>query len=97
MSAYLIVHGTARDADKLKQYADQAIPMIEAAGGEKVVRAVVTEILVGRHDHDLCAVFRFPDGDTLRSWYHSAAYQALVPLREAAADMVFIVIEEPSA
>ncbi len=96
MSAYLIAHASAKDTDKLDQYVSQAIPMIEAAGGETVARAVVTEVLVGRHDHDRCAVFRFPDGDTLRSWYHSDAYQALVPLRDAAADMVFIVIEEPA-
>jgi len=97
MSAYLVVHLTAKDMGKLKDYAGQAYALIQAAGGERVVRAKVTEVLVGDHDHKVCAIFRFADGDTLRTWYHSDAYQALIPLRDEAADITFIVLEEPPA
>jgi uncharacterized protein (DUF1330 family) len=94
MSAYLVAHAAVKDMDKLEEYAGQAVPMIEAAGGERLFRGRVTENLVGSHDANLCAAFRFPDRDTLQRWYDSDAYQALIPLRDAAADMTFIVVED---
>ena len=94
MSAYLVVHAAIKDMDKLKEYTGQAVPLIEAAGGERLFRGQVAEVLVGRHDANFCVAFRFPDNDALRGWYNSDAYQALVPLRETAADMTFIMLEE---
>ncbi len=38
MSAYLVVHAAIKDMDKLKEYAGQAVPLIEAAGGERLFR-----------------------------------------------------------
>ena len=95
MAAYLIVHGTVKDADKLAEYGGQAGPLLGAAGGELVTRAKVTDVLAGSHAHDLCLIFRFPDGDALRGWYNSDAYQALIPLRNDGADLTLIVAEEP--
>ena len=95
MSADLVVHAAIKDMDKLKEYAGQAVPLIEAAGGERLFRGQVAEVPVGRHDPNFCVAFRFPDIDALRDWYNSDDYQALVPLRDTAADMTFIVLEEP--
>jgi uncharacterized protein (DUF1330 family) len=38
------------------------------------------------------AVIRFPDAKALRDWYSSDAYQALVSIRDAAADVTFLVV-----
>lgn len=95
MSAYLIVHATIKDMDKLQDYAGQATALVEAHGGRVVTRAQVTEVLTGSHDGEVCVITEFPDGDTLRNWYRSDDYQALVPLRREAAEMTFIVAEEP--
>ena len=38
-------------------------------------------------------VIRFPDPASLRGWFESPAYQALIPLREAAADVTLIGYE----
>jgi len=35
-------------------------------------------------------VIRFPDPASLRRWFESPAYQALIPLREQAADVTLI-------
>jgi uncharacterized protein (DUF1330 family) len=94
MSAYLVAHAAVKDMDKLKEYAGQAVPMIEAIGGERLFRGPVAQVLVGNNDANLCAAFRFPDRDTLQRWYDSDAYQALIPLRDAAADMTFLVVED---
>jgi uncharacterized protein (DUF1330 family) len=38
-------------------------------------------------------VIRFPDRSALRGWFDSPAYQALIPLREQAADVVLLGYE----
>jgi uncharacterized protein (DUF1330 family) len=35
-------------------------------------------------------VIRFPGTDSVNQWFSSAAYQALIPLREQAADVVLV-------
>lgn len=94
MSSYLIVHATVKDPDKLKQYGAAASEIVRAHGGEFVTRAQVTDVLVGSHDHKVCVLIKFPDGAALKAWYNSPDYQALVPLRDKAADMVFIAADE---
>ncbi len=96
MSSYLIVHATIKDPDKLKQYGAAASEIVRAHGGEIVTRANVTDVLIGTHDHQICVILKFPDGAALKAWYNSPDYQALVPLRDEAANMVFIAAEELS-
>jgi uncharacterized protein (DUF1330 family) len=96
MSAYLIAHVTVKDTDKMQDYAGQATASIEASGGRVVTRSQVTEVLAGSHADKACVIIEFPDGDSLRNWYRSDTYQALVPLRREAAEMTLIVAEEPS-
>ncbi len=94
MSAYLIVHATVKDPDKLQEYAAGAGPTLEAHGGEFITRAQVTDVLTGSHDHQMSVIIRFPDSGALRAWYASDAYQALVPTRLEAMDATFIAVEE---
>ena len=35
-------------------------------------------------------VIRFPSIDAIDRWYHSDAYQALIPLRDEAADVTIV-------
>jgi uncharacterized protein (DUF1330 family) len=51
-------------------------------------------VLSGEHQHDDAVVIRFPDPGAVAGWYGSAAYQALIPLREQAAEMVLITYEQ---
>jgi len=95
MSAYLIVHANIKDPDKLKEYGSQATPTLAPYGGRLLTRAQVTDVLTGSHDREVCVILEFPDSDSVRNWYRSDAYQALVPLRSEAAEMTFIVAEEP--
>jgi uncharacterized protein (DUF1330 family) len=44
--------------------------------------------LAGRAHGERVVVARFADMAALRRWHESAEYQSLVPLREAAADVV---------
>jgi uncharacterized protein (DUF1330 family) len=41
-------------------------------------------------------VIRFPDRAAVEGWFASDAYQALIPLRERAADLVLVSYEASS-
>ncbi|MFP6759761.1 MAG: DUF1330 domain-containing protein [Alphaproteobacteria bacterium] len=45
MTAYVIVHFTVKDQEKLAQYGAGAGPTLAAFGGEFVTRGTVTEVL----------------------------------------------------
>ena len=67
--------------------------MINEHGGETVMMGSVAKLLAGQADHDYEVVIRFPDTATLEAFYESADYQALIPLRDKGADVVFKLIE----
>lgn len=90
MSAYVIVHATPKDADKMQAYGAAAGPTLAAFGGKLVARGPA-ESLAGEHAHKLMVVLEFPDKDAARRWYASPAYQAAIPVRLQAMDSVFIL------
>ena len=52
------------------------------------------EVLTGKHGYSDTVVIRFPSASAIGDWYRSPAYQALISLREQAAEMVLIGYEE---
>jgi uncharacterized protein (DUF1330 family) len=61
---------------------------------ELVFRGRKASVLAGEHAHQLAVVIRFADHATLTRWFRSEAYQALVPIRDRAADVVIVGYEE---
>jgi uncharacterized protein (DUF1330 family) len=94
MAAYLIGHITVKDAERWKVYVAGVARSLEPYGGQVVFRGRCASVLAGEHGHALGVVLRFADHDTLLGWYRSAAYQALIPTRDAAADVVILGYEE---
>ena len=94
MSAFLSVTIRVKDQEKLKNYISQVPATIAAHGGEKVSRGKVVKTFAGETKHQLAAVFRFPDVEAIDRWHDSPEYQALVSLREEAADMHIVVLAE---
>ncbi len=97
MSAFMIVHVTVKDQAKFQEYVAAAPATIAAFGGKFLMRGKVASVLEGEHGHQLAGVFTFPDQAAVTNWYNSPAYQALIPNRLEAADMVFIGLDEPPA
>lgn len=96
MAAYLIAHVKVKDPAKMQEYAAQAPATFGPFGGAPVARGKVVEVLAGTHAGQAALVAKFPDAKAVHDWYHSAAYQALVPLRDEAMEPTFVVIEEPT-
>ena len=92
-AAYLIGHITVRDVEKWAEYRGRVPDTLKPWGGELVFRGRRVAVLSGEHPHADTVVIRFPNPAALAAWHESPAYQALIPLREQAADMVLIAYE----
>ncbi|OOG23198.1 hypothetical protein B1C78_12015 [Thioalkalivibrio denitrificans] len=90
MSAYLIGHMTVRDTALWDEYRARVPDTLGPFGGEVLFRGRRRAVLAGEHDHPDAVVIRFPDAAALDAWFASEAYQALIPVRERAADMVLV-------
>ena len=93
-TAYVIGHLTVKDADKWAEYRSKVPATLAPWGAELVLRAQHAEVLAGEHAHADVVVIRFPNLKAVAGWHGSPAYQALIPLRQLAADVVLISCEE---
>lgn len=90
MPAYIIGHITIKDPDKWADYCSRVPATFATWGGELVFRGKTIAVLNGEHGHTDTVVARFPDRAALAGWHDSPAYQALIPLRDAGADVTLI-------
>jgi uncharacterized protein (DUF1330 family) len=93
MTAYVIGHITVKDAQKWQRYREGVPATLAAWGGEVLLRGRRVAVLAGGHAHTDTVVIRFADANAVSRWYQSPEYQALVPLREEAAEMVLVCYE----
>ena len=94
MSACVIGHITVKDEQKWAQYRAQVPATLAPWGAELLFRGQRAGILAGQHEHVDTVVIRFPDADTVDAWYNSPEYQALIPLRQQAADLDLVVFSD---
>ena len=94
MAVYLTTTITLKDIEKFQEYAAGVRPTLAAHGGEPVMIGRLAGTLHGEAAHHMEVVFRFPDKSTLQGWYDSPEYQALIPLRDAGAEVVFKIVED---
>ncbi len=88
--AFVIGNITIRDAALWTAYRDQVPATLVPWQGEIVVRGERFAALCGSLPYEHTVVIRFPDTAAVEGWYGSAAYQALLPLREQAADVCLV-------
>lgn len=93
MTAHVVVYAKIKDPEKLAAYSKAAGATVAEHGGTFIMRAPVLETLTGVGDFDRFVLIEFPDPGSARDWYNSAAYQALIPNRDEAADMLFTLAE----
>ena len=94
MAAYLVGHVTVKDPELWKVYVAGVRDTLAPFGAGVVFRGRRASVLSGRHEHGSVVVIRFPDHDALEGWFRSPAYQALVPTRDRAADVVLVSYDE---
>ncbi|MDD5296107.1 MAG: DUF1330 domain-containing protein [Rhodocyclaceae bacterium] len=92
-SAYVIGHIKIKDAAKWDEYRSRVPATLAPWGAELVLRGKLASVLAGDHPYSDTVVIRFPDLRAVNGWYASPAYQALIPLRAEAADLVLLGYE----
>jgi uncharacterized protein (DUF1330 family) len=88
---YVIFKETIHDPEAMKAYSETAA---KAIGGGPKVLAVDGEpqVLEGEWPATQTVVLEFESVEAAKDWYESDAYQAAVPLRQAAADTDVVII-----
>ena len=86
--AFVVGQMTEKHPEKWAQYRSQVLATLVPFGGELVFRGEQVQSFSGVNPHPDIVVIRFPSLGDAQGWHASAAYQALIPLRQEAADVV---------
>ena len=82
---YLIAQIEIHDAKAYQAYAEKVRATLAGYEAEFLVRGGRIEPLEGEDPPQRTVVLEFPNLARARDWYESEGYQALIPLRQAAA------------
>ena len=82
MAAYIIADVEITDAEGYRGYSSQVPETLAPFDGEFIVRGGRADTLEGAWQPKRVVVIRFPDREHAEGWYHSAAYQAILPIRQ---------------
>lgn len=88
MASFVIVDANIIDPEKLAQYSAQAKTTLEPFGGRFIAKGEA-ETLHGESTYSKKSIIEFPDRESAKNWYNSAAYQALSSLREQGIESTF--------
>ncbi len=94
MAAYLVGHISVIDPELWKVYVAGVQKSLIPYDATVVFRGRRASVLAGEHTHDQCVVIEFSDQDALQKWFNSDSYQALIPTRDKAADVVIITYDQ---
>jgi uncharacterized protein (DUF1330 family) len=92
--AYVVGQITVKYSDLWAEYRAKVPETLAPWGAELVFRGRQVAALSGENGHGDIVVIRFPNVAAVNGWFSSPAYQALIPLRQQAADMVLLSYEE---
>jgi len=88
MASYVVGHITVKDEELWQKYVSGVQESLLPFDSRVIFRGKLVSVLAGKHEQDLAVVIEFPDQSSLDNWYSSERYQALIPLRDKAANVV---------
>lgn len=80
MAAYGIAHYDIHDFEMWSKYAQAVVPNVIAAGG-KFLTATNEFVKLEGQPQQVVVVVEFESMEAAQTWYESASYQAIKPLR----------------
>ena len=89
-SVYLVGQISIKNMEKWVRYREKVPLTLEPWAGEITFRGKLAAVLAGEHPHTDIVVICFPNQAALDGWHNSSAYQALIPLRQQAAEVVLL-------
>ena len=95
MTVLNVAFAEIKDAQKMREYAEAAAPIMKQHKAEVLLRGEYVKTRLGDQKvAHVTGVFRFPDMETADHFYTCPEYLELIPLREQAGSMVFNFYEE---
>ncbi len=91
--AYIVGQITIKSPEIWAEYCSKVPETIIPWGGELVFRGKQVAALAGNHPHADIVVIRFPNIAAVNNWFSAPAYQALIALRQQAADVTLLSYE----
>ena len=91
--AYVVGHITVKNEAMWAEYRSKVPQTLAPWGAELVFRGQQVAVLAGESPHPDIVLIRFPSVAAVDGWFSSPAYQALIPLREQAADVLLLSYE----
>jgi uncharacterized protein (DUF1330 family) len=88
--ACIVGRVSVKDPAKWAVYRDAVPATLAPFDGTLVARGHDARVLTGVSGEADMVVIRFPSMEQVEGWYASAAYQALIPLRDEAADVTIV-------
>jgi uncharacterized protein (DUF1330 family) len=83
---YIIFTETIHDAEAMQKYSEAAAQAGGGGGLKPLAIDQAPEVLEGEWPATQTVLLEFESVEAAKAWYESDAYQAAVPLRQAAAD-----------
>jgi len=94
MAANMIVQeNLSGDKAPLEEYRKQVVATFEPYGGKFLARGGKLTVLEGEWPHQRTVILEFPSREKAEAWYHSPAYQKILPLRLKCMTANFVVID----
>lgn len=89
-AAFVVGQITVKNPAKWEEYRSRVPQTLEPWGAELVFRGALERVYSGETTHPDIVVIRFPSLTAVDNWFASAAYQALIPIRQQAADVTLL-------
>jgi len=93
MKALCIVYENIDDWEAFDRYRTEVMATLEPFGARFLVRGGAFTTLEGDMPFERIVVLEFPSREAAEGWYHSDAYQAVLPIRLAASRCQFVVVD----
>ena len=91
-AGYMIVKAKVSNWDAMKEYGPLAGALLPQFGGKLISNGPFIA-LEGAEIYNLMVLLQFPSLDQALAYYRSPEYQALIPIREGAAEAQFVAVE----
>jgi uncharacterized protein (DUF1330 family) len=95
MTYVVVTIKKVKDIEAFREYALKVAPIIERHGGKYVAVDKNPDVRSGEWPFVRTVIVAYPDFDAAQSWYDSAEYQQIIPIRTRAIDANIAIVRDP--
>jgi uncharacterized protein (DUF1330 family) len=93
MRAFLISQENLHDQAMFDEYRQHVLATLAPFGGKFVVRGGPLTVVEGAWPYERTVIVEFPSRAMAEAWYHSPAYQQVLPLRLKSTSSNVVIVD----